>query len=600
MKKLTFLVIFVAIATFVFAQAKNIILLQKTDNNLLKLSNNKNLKSIQAIDYFEDFQGTSPVYTTINVDGNTDDPLLTAYGYNFSSGWTIENVSGSNYVTCSNSMFSPTGQADRWFFTPAITLTAANPTLSWKAQSLNSAALEAYNIYVTTTIAGANPAPSDFTAAAVYTTTNEQAASLVQYNVNLTYPSGTTIYVAFRHVSNNKMILCIDDIMVGSNIVNDLEVQKSYLYNTLFGYAGSIPRTQADAISFSQTVKNNGSAAQNNVTLSVNLKKNTSSVFTSSSTSVASIASGAKDSLVLINTYTPSATGTGYELYEADFNVAAASTVDDIPSTNFDTVYFNTSEKDFSRCFIGNSSLNTTNLTISGGGDGMIVANDFYFPNQEILDSIYINLYTGTSATGVTIKGLLYTVDISTGIATQVDSTLLYSIVTADINTRLTLPFVSSYNVLATDYLRAGFRLTYGANTVDWLIDAGEYMPIDAGVYYLPNSSLGADWYNLSIAGTSLTPYVGLITHVGPSKINNVINQNKIIIYPNPSNGIINITNAEAGYIYIYNILGEVVTKYICNSNHSTIDLSNLSQGQYIVKIVSEKNTFTQKINIVK
>jgi len=70
-----------------------------------------------------------------------------------------------------------------------------------------------------------------------------------------------------------------------------------------------------------------------------------------------------------------------------------------------------------------------------------------------------------------------------------------------------------------------------------------------------------------------------------------------IQVYPNPTSGIINITNAENAVISVYNMLGEVVATA---KNVNSMDLSNLLEGNYIVKIQTNINVITQKINLVK
>lgn len=78
------------------------------------------------------------------------------------------------------------------------------------------------------------------------------------------------------------------------------------------------------------------------------------------------------------------------------------------------------------------------------------------------------------------------------------------------------------------------------------------------------------------------------------------ININAINIYPNPTKGVINVTNAERANIYVYNIIGDVVSSVEDASNLVSIDISNLAEGSYIVKIVSNKRTITKRINLVK
>ena len=67
-------------------------------------------------------------------------------------------------------------------------------------------------------------------------------------------------------------------------------------------------------------------------------------------------------------------------------------------------------------------------------------------------------------------------------------------------------------------------------------------------------------------------------------------------IYPNPSNGLINISNTEEkNIITIYSILGE---KILTNYNTSIIDLSNQKKGMYIINIETSKGKTVKKVLI--
>ena len=71
-------------------------------------------------------------------------------------------------------------------------------------------------------------------------------------------------------------------------------------------------------------------------------------------------------------------------------------------------------------------------------------------------------------------------------------------------------------------------------------------------------------------------------------------------IYPNPSTGIVNINNAQGADIFVYNIVGGLVAS-VKNANAvATVDLSTYAEGTYIVKVVSDNNVVSQRINIVK
>lgn len=74
--------------------------------------------------------------------------------------------------------------------------------------------------------------------------------------------------------------------------------------------------------------------------------------------------------------------------------------------------------------------------------------------------------------------------------------------------------------------------------------------------------------------------------------------KNGINIYPNPANNVVRVlneTNAPINKIEIIDLLGRVVM----SSNSDFIDVSGLSEGQYLVKIYSE-TTLMRKLTIAK
>ncbi|MAN59599.1 MAG: hypothetical protein CMC08_07165 [Flavobacteriaceae bacterium] len=78
--------------------------------------------------------------------------------------------------------------------------------------------------------------------------------------------------------------------------------------------------------------------------------------------------------------------------------------------------------------------------------------------------------------------------------------------------------------------------------------------------------------------------------------------EEKLVIYPNPSNGIINIDTRTAlgdAQIAIYDLNGrEVLTTQVELNNTASVNASNLSQGVYLMKIEAENYTHTAKLII--
>ena len=71
---------------------------------------------------------------------------------------------------------------------------------------------------------------------------------------------------------------------------------------------------------------------------------------------------------------------------------------------------------------------------------------------------------------------------------------------------------------------------------------------------------------------------------------------NAIEVYPNPTNGQINIANSEGQNIVIINTLGQVVASIDNATENQTIDMSGLCEGTYFVKV----GTSVVKINVIR
>jgi photosystem II stability/assembly factor-like uncharacterized protein len=137
------------------------------------------------------------------------------------------------------------------------------------------------------------------------------------------------------------------------------------------------------------------------------------------------------------------------------------------------------------------------------------------------------------------------------------------------------------------------------------------------GVYYSTNG--GSMWTSANTGLTNLTVYsltsnstylfagtsgyvfrrpltdFGITTGISEQNTS-VVNIN---IAPNPTTGIFNITQSEAKEIEIvvYNTIGEKVFNSATSDKTSTLNLSQLSKGLYIIKLTDEaKNTIAKKV----
>jgi hypothetical protein len=72
---------------------------------------------------------------------------------------------------------------------------------------------------------------------------------------------------------------------------------------------------------------------------------------------------------------------------------------------------------------------------------------------------------------------------------------------------------------------------------------------------------------------------------------------NNSVVYPNPvANNLVLDLTADADQVIIYSINGQQVKSLIPASRHVEINVVDLKPGEYVVKAISQKETWTQKI----
>ncbi|HQF28974.1 MAG TPA: T9SS type A sorting domain-containing protein, partial [Bacteroidia bacterium] len=104
-----------------------------------------------------------------------------------------------------------------------------------------------------------------------------------------------------------------------------------------------------------------------------------------------------------------------------------------------------------------------------------------------------------------------------------------------------------------------------------------------------------------NLAGTFNSGWTGISTFATPLRLGSSVTEG-FTIYPNPTEGIINLSGANAGTLRIFDMLGQQVFEQVIEASAETrtIDLSSLAKGMYLVQMQSEEGTFTDKIQIMK
>ena len=71
-------------------------------------------------------------------------------------------------------------------------------------------------------------------------------------------------------------------------------------------------------------------------------------------------------------------------------------------------------------------------------------------------------------------------------------------------------------------------------------------------------------------------------------------------IYPNPSNGELNIKNPNATNFVIYNQTGSIITSEKMNNDSKTIQLNNVSSGIYLIQFFNENGLLSKDKIIIR
>lgn len=123
-----------------------------------------------------------------------------------------------------------------------------------------------------------------------------------------------------------------------------------------------------------------------------------------------------------------------------------------------------------------------------------------------------------------------------------------------------------------------------------------EWLYSDAGTNDLTVSYNSVVEESLTVTANYTIAMIGTC----PDNVESV--ENDILsVYPNPTTGVVNIETTANSTISIYNIIGEEVVKVNTTGTRTIVDMSNLSQGTYMIKVVSEdSNITTKKINLIK
>jgi hypothetical protein len=74
---------------------------------------------------------------------------------------------------------------------------------------------------------------------------------------------------------------------------------------------------------------------------------------------------------------------------------------------------------------------------------------------------------------------------------------------------------------------------------------------------------------------------------------------NNVSVYPNPTNGMLNVAGQGTMHISVLNVLGQTLQE-TCSEGNATLDLSQYESGMYLIRIETESGIEVQKVSIRK
>ncbi|MBU0763907.1 MAG: T9SS type A sorting domain-containing protein [Bacteroidetes bacterium] len=593
MKKFTILFVMTVFSAFVFGQSaqkeadlQNLIPQMRSDHTIYQ-DVDLSLKGILA-SLNESFDMFPP-------NGWTVDPET---GYWEGSGTWYYSQYASNFgdgVFAVMDVFNISAGEEGTLITPVLHPVAGDNTLSYDVieillnGSYIATGIELYiefstdggSTWTTSTTNVLLNVPDHNTASAPQTPTT-LSADLSAYNDG-------AVQVRFRCVSDYGGFSMFLDNVTGpeadiSVLTNELVLTDAYLDVAGLGYYAVIPISQFVGVTINGAVGNLGSADQTNVVFHADDPGNGINL----SSTPQSVTAGSADTLAI--DITAPATSIVYSFgTEVTQNES-----DEVPANNVgDSIQFAADPVYYSRAGVLNTILTSYSFGASAPAvTGMEYGANYHFAADATIDSISVLIY-GASGTG-TVVGRLYSYDPLTGVRTLLGETAQYTPSGAPeyANLALTSPIDFTLGEIVTATVQ--LNVNVAANDTISIGSDGSF-PGDAALGGAAYLQVGGTFGWYSVVGT--VPLVALILDVATSIENPVVNEN-IIIFPNPTQGIVTITGAENANIVVYNIVGDVVMNV--NNVNRVLDLSGLANGTYIIKVQAEDGVSTQKINLIK
>ena len=259
--------------------------------------------------------------------------------------------------------------------------------------------------------------------------------------------------------------------------------------------------------------------------------------------------------------------------------------VDDIYSTDGIDVY---PAGDLDLTSIGTNSFSVSD---PASADGLVLASMYHIKQTTTVSGMRVMLASGTVAGGEIYGSIIDTTNFW-----QNDMTALYlsagvTVSATDIaNGYVNVPFSAPATLSPGEYY-AAIELYSNANSNDIRVldDRTVAQPYYAGSIYIPGDQSYSNGTALGIRLLMGSAWLGLEDNTLAG----------VTIYPNPSEGVITVTNdnSVANTIVVNDITGKEILSTEVTSE-TTLDLSNNGTGVFFVSVTNEAGTLVEKVVI--
>ena len=431
-----------------------------------------------------------------------------------------------------------------------------------------------------------------------------------QINISNELGEQPMVYLRFRYFATEGTGygIMMDNIRILEVGENDMMIEDPIInmVRPFDGFYHQIPLVVAEKtkIGFGASVYNLGYADQSGVKLDVTVSNSNNDILYNKFGPEKNISSATRDTILLgVNTDTEVATWTDSSLtgirgigdYSINLEVSTDNQDEDINNNKIQKK-FNVGWDRFARNNSIQTSATSPSIWAGGDADGSAIGVVYSMPAKGSAKGISVYI-SPNSSTG----GLLAVLSTWNG---SEWTPVLYSDESKEITetnagswTDIYFPEDGATEIIGPDA---------GEEPIPYLISLefynADYQGIQIGEDAITKSPRWATQWNFgdgykTMSNYTKTPMINFIVKPSITDIN-IIEKSEVEIYPNPSVGTINFKNAKNADIEIYNVLGNKVMSF---SNVSkSVNISELTNGTYIVKINNNNTLSTNRITLIK